>query len=93
VNSERLYKRSRPLLCVGSREATLCLFVAPRQGTKASDSLELHAAESKRTRRHRRSSTRRRESLCVGMLVLKIENSWASLDFVTVHRPRRRAES
>jgi hypothetical protein len=37
VNSERLYKRSSPLLCVGSsvgssvgsREATLCLFVAP----------------------------------------------------------------
>jgi hypothetical protein len=33
VNSERLYKRSRPLLRVGSREATLCLFVAPRQRT------------------------------------------------------------
>jgi hypothetical protein len=33
VNSERLYKRSRPLLRLGSREATLCLFVAPRQRT------------------------------------------------------------
>jgi hypothetical protein len=33
VNSERLYKRSRLLLRVGSREATLCLFVAPRQRT------------------------------------------------------------
>jgi hypothetical protein len=50
------------------------------------DPLELHAAESKRTRRHRRSSTRRRESLCVGMLVLKIMNIWASRDFVSVHR-------
>jgi hypothetical protein len=26
------------------------------------------------------------ESVCVGMLVLKIENGWASRDFVTVHR-------
>jgi hypothetical protein len=33
VNSERLYKRSRLLLRVGSRKATLCLFVAPRQRT------------------------------------------------------------
>jgi hypothetical protein len=33
VNSERLYKRSRPLLRVGSREATFCLFVAQRQRT------------------------------------------------------------
>jgi hypothetical protein len=33
VNSERLCKRSRSLLRVGSREATLCLFVAPRQRT------------------------------------------------------------
>jgi hypothetical protein len=35
VNSERLYKRSRPLLRVGIREANLCLFVAPRQRTHA----------------------------------------------------------
>jgi hypothetical protein len=26
------------------------------------------------------------ESLCVGMLVFKIENSWACRDFITVHR-------
>jgi hypothetical protein len=61
-----------------------------RHGTdaklKGCDPVELHAAASKRTRRHRRSSTRIRESLSVGMLVLKIENSWASRDFVTVHR-------
>jgi hypothetical protein len=30
--------------------------------------------------------SRRRESLCAGMLVLKIENGWASLDLVTVLR-------
>jgi hypothetical protein len=54
--------------------------------SKRCNPVELHAAASKRTRRHRRSSTWRRESFCVGMLVLKIENSWASRDFVTVHR-------
>jgi hypothetical protein len=54
--------------------------------SKRCDPVELHAAASKRTRRHRRSSTKRRESLCVGMLVLKIENSWASRDFVKEHR-------
>jgi hypothetical protein len=51
--------------------------------SKGCDPVELHAAAGKRNRRHHRSSTRRRESLCVGMLVLKIENSWASRDFVT----------
>jgi hypothetical protein len=29
MNSERLYRRSRHLLRVGSRKATVCLFVAP----------------------------------------------------------------
>jgi hypothetical protein len=52
--------------------------------SKDCDPLELHAAESKE--RRRRSSTQRRESLCAGKLVLKIENNWASRDFVTVHR-------
>jgi hypothetical protein len=37
VNSGRLYKRSRPLLRVGSRGATLCLFVTPHQRTVLQD--------------------------------------------------------
>jgi hypothetical protein len=40
--------------------------------SKRCDPVELYAAESKRTRRHRRSSTRRRESLCTGTVVLKV---------------------
>jgi hypothetical protein len=44
VNSERLYKRSRPLLRVGSREATLCLFVAPAKEHCSSWNLPTPAA-------------------------------------------------